>query len=89
MTKAKHYSLVGETGSFKLTGHDATLRVMRKAWEMSWPLLCVYLVIQLCGLAASYAFTGWTSALVSGGVDVATFFIGLFVMTRVITITER
>jgi hypothetical protein len=82
---------IGETGSLKLTAHDAHTElinsVIRKAWESSPLLISLYAVITFAGVGASYFTSRWSSVALSFAVALVTLLIGLGMVRKVIRIT--
>jgi hypothetical protein len=89
--EARHYVNKGETGSFKLTGHDAELihTVIRSEMKRNWLLLSFYGVITVIDWFASYFTSQWASVALSVVVSVVTFFVGLRMVRKVITTDRR
>jgi hypothetical protein len=87
--EARHYNLALETGSFKLTGHEAELKIIAKAVKKNPLLMGVYGVIAVVGLFASYFSSGWFSVAITFVVDVLTLFVGWHMAHEVIKETIR
>lgn len=87
--EARHYKLELERSSFKLTGHEAELKVIAKAVKKNPLLMGVYGVITVVGLFASYFSSGWCSVAISLVVDGLTLFVGWNMAHEVIKETIR
>jgi hypothetical protein len=65
-----------------------TYSAIAEAVKINWWLICLYLVVTVAGVVASYFTSGWISVLISSAVAIITFFVGLKMMKTVITITR-
>jgi hypothetical protein len=81
-----------EAGSLKLTGFapKLTYTVITKAVARNWPIIALYIIINIGGVVGAYFFTTpWLSAAASCGVSIISTLVGYFMMGQVVTITNE